>query len=139
MRPILLTFVILLCAFVAQAQSPPGINYQGIARNPDGKPIALKDITIRINIVKDNSNGDVEYAEIHSVKTNSFGLFTLVIGEGEVEDGDFQFISWAVGNKWLRVEMDPDGGSAFKLMGSQQFMSVPYAFYSRYSGSSPLT
>jgi hypothetical protein len=139
MRSILLTSVIALCAFAGLAQSPPGINYQGIARNPDGKPISLKNITIRINIVKDNSNGDVEYSEVHSVQTNSFGLFTLVIGEGQVEAGDFQFISWAVGNKWLRVEMDADGGSSFKVMGSQQFMSVPYAFFSRYSGSSPLT
>ncbi|MEI9917987.1 MAG: hypothetical protein WDO14_04205 [Bacteroidota bacterium] len=138
MRLIPLTILALLIVFAGHAQSPPGINYQGIARNTDGKPISQKDISIKINIVKGN-NGDVEYAEIHSVKTNAFGLFTLVIGEGQVQSGEFQFISWAIGNKWLRVEMDPDGGSAFKLMGSQQFMSVPYAFYSRYSGSSPLS
>lgn len=134
-----LSIVFLLSAREGHAQSPPGINYQGIARNPDGKPLAQKDIAIRINILKDGANGEVEYSEVHSLKTNSFGLFTLVIGTGSAETGDFAFISWAIGNKWLRVEMDPDGGNTFQLMGSQQFMSVPYAFYSRYAGNSTLT
>jgi len=132
---LLLSVALILSVVAGHAQSPPGINYQGIARNLDGKPLVLKDITIRINILKDGDNGDVEYSEIHTLKTNSFGLFTLVIGNGDVVSGDFRFISWAMGNKWLRVEMDPDGGSSFQLMGSQQFMSVPYAFYSKYSGN----
>jgi len=137
MRPTLplLLFVLLLCTFASYAQSPPGINYQGIARNPDGKPLALKDISIRVNIVKDGPSGEVEYSEVHVLKTNSFGLFNLVIGTGEVASGDFAYISWAIGKKWLRVDMDSDGGSAFQTMGSQQFMSVPYAFYARYSGN----
>lgn len=138
MRPALplLSIALLLCALAGRAQSPPGINYQGVARNLDGKPLVLKDITIRINIVKDGESGPVEYSETHTLKTNSFGLFTLVIGTGSVVTGDFAFISWAMGNKWLRVEMDPDGGNRFQLMGSQQFMSVPYAFYAKYSGNS---
>lgn len=137
MRPALpLLFIVLLLAFAGHAQSPPGINYQGVARNLDGKPLVLKNITIRINILKDGDNGAVEYTEIHPLKTNSFGLFTLVIGTGDVVTGDFTYISWAMGNKWLRVEMDPDGGNSFQLMGSQQFMSVPYAFYAKYSGNS---
>jgi hypothetical protein len=137
MRRILpqLIIVFVLMALTGHAQSPPGINYQGVARNPDGKPLALKNIAIRINILKDGSNGEVEYQEIHTVTTNSFGLFTLVIGSGDALTGDFQFISWALGNKWLRVEMDPDGGSAFQIMGAQEFMSVPYAFYAKYAGS----
>lgn len=134
-RTLLLAFVLMIGTYAGYAQSPPGINYQGIARNPDGKPLALKDIAIRVNILRDGANGDVEYSEIHVLKTNSFGLFTLVIGSGQVENGNFAFISWAVGNKWLRVDMDTEGGNAFKTMGSQQFMSVPYAFYAKYSGN----
>jgi hypothetical protein len=137
MRPTLILLTALLgLAAAAFAQSPPGINYQGVARDMNGKPLVLKDITIRINIAKGNADGEIEYAETHSLKTNSFGLFTLVIGAGDVVTGDFRFISWAVGDKWLRVEMDPDGGSSFQLMGAQQFMSVPYAFYAKYSGNS---
>ncbi|HZY80835.1 MAG TPA: hypothetical protein VFE50_15030 [Cyclobacteriaceae bacterium] len=137
MRPtLLLSTALLFLASIGYSQSPPGINYQGVARDLNGKPLVLKDITIKINIVKDNADGAIEYAETHSLKTNSFGLFTLVIGTGNTVTGDFRFISWAMGDKWLRVEMDPDGGSSFQLMGAQQFMSVPYAFYAKYSGNS---
>lgn len=128
----------MMCLLASQkihAQSPPGINYQGIARNPDGKPLSQRDITIRINILNNGAEGAIEYAESHTVKTNSFGLFTLVIGAGSTEQGNFEMIAWSTGNKWLRVEMDPDGGHSYQLMGAQQLMSVPYAFYAKYTDS----
>lgn len=132
---LLLSVALSLFTLAGLAQSPPGINYQGVARNIDGKPLVSKEITIRISILKGADNGEVEYQEIHSLKTNAFGLFTLVIGEGSTLKGDFRFISWAIGNKWLRVDMDADGGNSFQMVGSQQFMSVPYAFYAQYAGN----
>ncbi len=132
---VLLSVALLSLTVTALAQSPPGINYQGVARNIDGKPLVSKDITIRISILKGAENGEVEYSEIHSLKTNAFGLFTLVIGDGAALKGDFRFVSWALGNKWLRVDMDADGGSSFQVVGSQEFMSVPYAFYAQYAGN----
>ncbi len=128
----------LFCAaliFQARGQAPQGINYQGVARDSNGKPLISQDISVRITILKDGSSGDTEFAEIHTVKTNSFGLFMLVIGHGKATSGSFEFISWAIGNKWLQIELDPAGGNSFQLMGSQQLMSVPYAFYSTYSGN----
>jgi hypothetical protein len=137
MRPIVVTlFIVVFCACLnAGAQVPPGINYQGVARDLEGKPLGLRNINIRISILRDGEDGQAEYVETHSVKTNSFGLFTLVIGKGESVVGDFHFISWSVGTKWMKVDMDPEGGSDFKSMGAQSFMSVPYAFYSQYSGN----
>lgn len=117
------------------AQAPPGINYQGVARNLEGKPLVSQDVRVRVSILKESENGDAEYVETHAIKTNAFGLFTLVIGKGQVRTGNFAFISWAVGNKWLAIELDPTGGNSYQLMGSQQLMSVPYAFYSTYSGN----
>lgn len=118
-----------------RAQAPKGINYQGIARDNEGKPIASKTISVRISILKNSATGEVEYAEVHKPQTNQFGLFTLVIGQGTVETGSFAFVSWAVGNKWLQIELDPEGNSTYLMAGSQQLMSVPYAFYSEYSGN----
>ncbi len=121
--------------FQAHGQSPQGINYQGVARDSDGKPLVSQDISIRISILKDDASGEIEFAETHTVKTNSFGLFTLVIGQGKTSTGSFGFISWAIGTKWLQIELDPAGGKAFQVLGSQQLMSVPYAFYSTFSGN----
>ncbi len=117
------------------AQAPKGINYQGVARDMEGKPLPQKEISIRISILKESADGDLEFDEIHEVRTNSFGLFTLVIGQGQAGTGSFDFISWALGNKWLQIELDENGGRNFKLMGAQQLMSVPYALYAEYAGN----
>ncbi|MBL7861987.1 MAG: hypothetical protein JNJ65_12555 [Cyclobacteriaceae bacterium] len=133
-RFLLLVLALFTFACVS-AQAPKGINYQGVARDNEGKPIATQTISVRINILKNSATGEVEYSEIHKLQTNQFGLFTLVIGQGTTTSGDFAFVSWAIGTKWLQIEIDPDGGSSFQLAGSQQLMSVPYAFYSEYSGN----
>jgi hypothetical protein len=137
MNKLLLTFVLIAATILAaHAQAPKGINYQGVARDNEGKPIISMNISVRISILKGAATGEVEYSETHKPQTNQFGLFTLVIGQGTAGTGSFAFVSWAVGNKWLQIEIDPSGGSSFQLAGSQQLMSVPYAFYSEYSGNS---
>jgi len=136
MNRLLLSFVLAIITFMqAYAQAPKGINYQGVARDNEGKPIVAKNISVRISILKNAANGEVEYTETHKPQTNQFGLFSLIIGQGTAGTGSFAFVSWAVGNKWLQIEIDPEGGSSFQLAGSQQLMSVPYAFYSEYSGN----
>lgn len=122
------------CA-TALAQAPQGINYQGVARGLDGQPIAQTDISVRISVLKGSANGEIEYEEVHEIRTNAFGLFTLVIGKGEPTTGSFNFIGWTEGNKWLQIELDENGGRNFKLMGSQQLMSVPYALYAERAGN----
>ncbi len=117
------------------AQAPQGINYQGVARGLDGHPIAQKEISIRISVLNGSAEGEAEYAEVHEVRTNSFGLFTLVIGHGTPETNSFNFIGWTTGKKWLQIELDENGGRNFKLMGSQQLMSVPFALYAERSGN----
>jgi hypothetical protein len=135
MKGLLLSLVVILFALQLSAQAPRGINYQGVARDSEGKAIASKKITVRISVLKNTADGDTEYKETHEVTTNAFGLFTLVIGQGNANTGSFDFISWAVGSKWLQLELDPNGGNSFQLIGSQQLMSVPYALYAQYSGN----
>jgi len=138
-RLLLLSVLALLISLPASAQAPKGINYQGVARDNEGKPIASKEISVRISILQNSAQGNAEYSETHNPLTNPFGLFTLVIGQGTVTSGNFAFVSWAIGNKWLQIEIDPTGGSSYQLAGSQQLMSVPYAFYAEYSGNNSLT
>jgi hypothetical protein len=137
MKKFLPTLILLLCfVAVTWAQAPKGINYQGVARNNEGKPYASQNISVRISVLKNAANGEVEYAETHKPQTNQFGLFTLVIGQGTKVSGvDFASINWSLGNKWLQVEIDATGGSSFVLAGSQQLMSVPYALYAETSGN----
>lgn len=131
-----LSALFLFCHLSVFAQVPKGINYQGVARLATGTPIVAKTISIKISLLQNSPTGTIEYAETHQPTTNEFGLFTLVIGQGAESTGNFDFISWANGNKWLQIEMDPEGASNYSLMGSQQLMSVPYSYYAQYAGNS---
>ncbi len=117
------------------AQAPLGINFQAVARQADGRPVPSKQISVRISIVNGSATGAKEYTEQHFPTTNSLGLFDLVIGKGNVVTGLFNNINWAGGNKWIQVEVDPQGGTSFILMGSQQLLSVPYAIYADYAAN----
>lgn len=129
------TAFMMLISVVVIAQAPAGINYQAIARDDDGDILANRNISIRFTIT-DGSAGMVQYVERHAVTTNQFGLVTVIIGTGTQTSGEFEDITWAIISPWLRVEMDPNGGNQFVILGSSQLMSVPYALYAASSPSS---
>ena len=93
-----------------KAQAPQGFNYQAAARDTNGEPLVEQTIAIKASILAGSANGDSEYSETHSVVTNQFGLFTLTIGDGSVVSGDFESVSWSEGSKFLKIEMDVEGG-----------------------------
>src|SRR4030095_4884484 len=67
-----------------------------------------------------------------SVPTNLFAMFSFGIGSAGASDttGSLTAIKWYNGgDKFLQVEMDPEGGSALLNMGTTQLLSVPYALY----------
>jgi hypothetical protein len=109
------------------AQAPQKFNYQGAARNSQGQLVTDKAIRLRASI-QDNF-GQVAYSEIHNVTTNAQGLFSLAIGGGTSATGDFSNIAWNAGDKFLKMEMDINGGNNFVEMGNSQLLSVPYALF----------
>lgn len=131
MRNILLSFFILLIHFNVTAQN--GLNFQGVARNPSGVILASQKITLKFYILSDLNNGTVEFAETRLVNTNAQGIFSIIIGDtGAINTvGSFSNIAWKLGNKFLKVEMDPNGGSAFVDMGTTQLQNVPFAYYAK--------
>lgn len=113
-----------------KAQTPQGMNYQGVARNSVGLELISQNIGVQFSIRNGSASGTIVYTETHSTTTDPNGLFTLVIGNGTPTSGTFSSIGWASGtSKWLEVSMDITGGSSYQLMGASQLMSVPYALY----------
>ena len=130
-------FTILLC-FIAYsytfAQSPQSINYQAVIRNDAGIVVPNKAINLRFSI-QEGLIVPPQYVEIHQVTTNSVGLVSLPIGKGIIQSGTFAGINWGLGIKYLKTEVDVTGGTNFSLIGTQQFLSVPYAMYAEKSGN----
>jgi hypothetical protein len=136
MKKILLSIALLLSAGIAaRAQAPQLLNYQGVARNSTGTPLASVTIGLRLTIHDATAGGTVLYQETQTPPTNGFGLYNANIGAGTVVSGTFSSINWGSGPKYLQVEIDPAGGSSYTNAGTAQLLSAPYSIYSNTAGS----
>jgi hypothetical protein len=131
MRKLLTCLLGMLFMFVLQAQVPNQLNYQGVARKANGHGIPNQTISVRLTIHDLSAAGPIVYRETRSVMTNAFGLFSIAIGSPGATGviGTIASVNWGTGNKYLQVELDPDGGSSFVNLGATQLLSVPYALF----------
>jgi hypothetical protein len=111
------------------AQPPARFSYQGVVRNATGAPVTNRAVTLRLSILNGSASGPAVYTETQSVTTNAFGLYTLAVGGGKTVSGKMAAVNWAIGDKYIKVEMDIDGGSRFSDIGTAQLLSVPFALY----------
>jgi hypothetical protein len=131
-------FTIFTCTMILSvailAQAPQSFKYQAVARDSGGNLLTNQPVTFRISILQGSAGGASVYAETHPVTTNDFGLAYLNIGTGTPVSGNFTTIVWGANTYYIKVELDPLGGSAYQLMGTSQLLSVPYALYAKNSG-----
>ena len=131
----IVSFVILFVLSLAStfAQAPPdSVKYQFIVRDAAGIPLGNHDICVRLTILRGSSGGFPVYQETHNTTSNQFGLVNLSIGNGNVQVfGSIGAIDWGSNTYYVKTELDSTNACAtFLLMGTEQFISVPYAFYS---------
>ncbi len=131
--------IIVLSIFGTFSQeAPKGINYQAVARDFTGEELTNQSISVRLSIISGSPGGLVEWIENHSVTTNRFGLFNLVIGQGTREGGakeKFADLKWGLLPHYLKVAVKFQENSEYLDMGTAQFFSVPYAIYAEYAAS----
>jgi hypothetical protein len=118
---------LLLTATIVTAQAPQRINFQGIARNTNGTAMANRTLGLRLSVLTGSAAGAAQYVETHTVTTNAYGLYNLLIGGGTVVSGIMTGITWGTATKFIKVEIDPNGGTAYSATTTTQFVSVPYA------------
>ncbi|HEY9342021.1 MAG TPA: hypothetical protein VIQ23_10595, partial [Hanamia sp.] len=131
MKKILLLTILSFGILISFAQHvPQGMKYQAVARNITGNVIANQPISLKINLVTgQGSSSTIYYSEIHNVTTNQLGLFTLTIGEGEVEKGSFSSIPWSTEDIWMQVAIKDHGKADFVTISNSKLLAVPYAFH----------
>ena len=127
---VLLLITLLAIGFAGFAQAPNLLNYQGVARNAVGNPLPNQTMTLRVSIRNNSFAGPVVYTETRTVQTNLGGLFAVQLGSaGAISSvGTIAGVNWQVGLKFLQVEVDPKADNHFLDMGTEQLLSVPYAF-----------
>ncbi|UCG26997.1 MAG: tail fiber domain-containing protein [Bacteroidales bacterium] len=131
-RFILFLFTLHCSLITLLSQAPQGFNYQAVARDDAGEILANTSLDVKIGLLAGSAEGTLVWEEEHSVSTNSFGLFTLVIGDpSATRTGGtaslFPDIDWGSDSHYLKVEIDD--GSGYQEMGAAKLMSVPYALF----------
>ena len=119
MKKILLVLLTLGCCIInlknVNAQAPPqGVNYQAVARNNAGAILPNQALTVRDGIISTAPNGTLQWQETHSVTTNTFGLFNIILGQGTTTGAgalsSFSLISWGASTMFLKVEINNGAG-----------------------------
>jgi hypothetical protein len=123
-------FVTLLFSLSAFAQSE-GINFQGVARNAAGEVLVSQKINLRLSILLGSETGTVAYMETRLATTNPQGVFAVVVGDDKAltKSTNFSTINWTPSPKFIKVEMDPNAGANYLVMGTSRLQAVPFAFY----------
>lgn len=129
----LFTLVAFAITTVFFAQAPQGFNYQATVRNNTGALIINKSVSFKFNIITTSASGSAVYSETQTVTTDDVGQVNLVIGKGTPITGTFATIEWSTGTYFLGIELNT--GNGFVVMGTTQFLSVPYALYAKSSGN----
>jgi hypothetical protein len=133
MKKLLLTLIFIAGGLTLFPQVPEGFIYNAIIKNDSGQPIAEQNVSFRFTISSFRT-GDF-YSERHNVTTDQIGFVSLTIGDGIEKTGNFEDIPWGIDKFSLKIEIDTTGGTSYILMGVTQFMSVPYALFSKSAGN----
>jgi hypothetical protein len=108
------------------ASVPAGIPYQAVIRDNAGTALVNAPVSVRFTLHQNTTNGTVEYQETQSLNTNAIGLINTQFGAGTATQGTFANINWSNTTKFIQVEVNT--GNGFVDIGTQQLMSVPFAF-----------
>lgn len=129
----LLYLIILSATQIIFSQAPQSFKYQAMARNANGEIMVNQSVSILIEIMRGTAT---VYTETHKLITNQFGLINLEIGRGNQANRDFSDINWSLGDHYIAVSIDPEGGTNYLSVGTAQLLSVPYALYANNSADS---
>ena len=132
MRRIFSTLLFILAISLSiHAQAPESFTYQAVPRDANGNILQNQNISLKISILKGSTGGQVMYEESHTVMTNDQGLVNLNVGEGNPISGNFLSIHWENDNFYIKVEMDPNAGTNYQMLGTSKLRSVPYALHAK--------
>lgn len=129
------SLLFVLIAITAEGQIPQGLNYQAVVRDAMGNLVINKEMQVKIAILSDTAGfytsgtGTYVWEELHSVKTNAFGMLTLVIGSPQATKvqgsaASFSAIPWTTAQLFVGTKVSYPG---WRQLGSAKLWSVPYA------------
>lgn len=125
----LITLLFALLLQNIKSAVPQAFTYQVIVIDQNGYVIKNRSVNFRSTITGGSANGPIVYAETQKVTTSPLGEAVVPIGNGIVFSGSFADIRWAEDDYFLKLEVDPRGGTAFIPSANTRLEAVPYALH----------
>jgi hypothetical protein len=119
------------------AQAPQKMSYQAVIRKSNNALVQSSPVGMKISILQGSATGTAVYVETQTATTNANGLVSLEIGTGTAITGTFAAINWGAGPYFIKTQTDPNGGTAYTIVGTNELMSVPYALFSASGNTGP--
>ncbi len=119
-----------------------GIFFQAIARDNFTNAAKDRKIFVQTNIIQSSPTGTIVLIELHQTNTDAYGIFSIMVGNGERVGGTvtgLSTIDWSKGPYYLNIKISitPVGvGSSWDYtkewvdIGTTIFGTVPFALYS---------
>jgi hypothetical protein len=126
MKGLLLFLLAFVFCVTGSSQKPESFNYQAVVRNSAGVIVDTKPVSVRLSVLAGSASGTTVYKEVQSATTNNVGLISLSIGNGTEKTGNFTSIDWNANKYFLKIEIDPAGGSSFDEMSIIQLLNIPF-------------
>jgi hypothetical protein len=135
-RLLLSTCLFFIFCFLS-SQVPQGFNYQAIAKDGSGNPITNATIKVKLSILTDTTgfytsgSGTFLWEEEQTnIKTNAFGLFTVVFGNTSATKvqgfaTNFSAIDWTKTPLFIGTKIA--NPIDYKNLGAAKLWSVPYS------------
>lgn len=116
------------------AQAPEKMSFQAVVRNSSNELLKNQTVGMQVSILQGSVSGSIVYSETQTPKCNSNGLVSIEIGTGTTTH-DFSAITWENGPFFIKIDMDPTGGTNYTITGTTQLLRAPYALYAKSAGS----
>lgn len=100
-------------------------NFAIVLQDSFGRPLTGKSVEVLVELTTGAMDGQVQYAENHSVKSDSIGVISLAIGRGKATDPKYVFDNFdiAQGDNYVRVLVQEAG--SWRLLVKSQIPNVP--------------
>jgi N-acetylneuraminic acid mutarotase len=129
--------VLLICFIIYNARSED-LYYSGVARNSSGSILSEQYVSIKIKIAPNNDMSNPIFVETHTVYTNEFGAYSLLIGKGTNVSGSLNSINVATNTYLMQVEIDYSAPfSSYTLIETKDFLTVAKQSYGEANSSTP--
>ena len=130
---------IILCM---NANAQTGIFFQAIARDNSTNPAKDRKIYVQTNIIQSSPTGTIVLIEQHQTNTDAYGIFSIMVGNGERVGGTvagLSTIDWSKGPYYLNINIAITPVSVGAIwdyrkewvnLGTTIFGTVPFALFS---------